>query len=155
MATLDIARFVEGNDAREAGVQMLHETLDRSALARGIAALEQDDKFLPAILSPFLHLKQFGLQLGLVRFIDPARHRRFIGIIIALCRAIIGQRCNHGEVLDVRSQIISGIASNDGFCSSICGSGGGIFIGGADVDRRAAAADGGGLISHIGSFDSR
>jgi hypothetical protein len=57
------------HDARLARVQVLHEPLDRAALAGRVAAFEQHDEFLAGLLDPFLHLQQFDLKLCLLLFI--------------------------------------------------------------------------------------
>jgi hypothetical protein len=63
-----VGGLVERHDPRLAGVQMLHEALDRAALARRVAAFEEHHEFLPGLRRPFLDLQQFRLKLGLLRF---------------------------------------------------------------------------------------
>ena len=48
LAALHLARFLERHDAGAARVQVLHEALDRAALAGRVAPLEDDDDALPA-----------------------------------------------------------------------------------------------------------
>ncbi len=66
MAFLFLSRLVQRHDTREARVEVLHEPLDRAALARGIPALEQQHEFLPGLLRPELDLQKLGLELGLL-----------------------------------------------------------------------------------------
>ena len=64
----------QGDDAADAGVEVLRHPLDRAALARGVASLEHDDETRAGRLDPLLHLDELGLhpqQLGLV---DRLRH---------------------------------------------------------------------------------
>jgi hypothetical protein len=49
-------------DTGHARVQALRDALDDAALARRIAAFEQDDDLLLAVLHPVLQLDQFALQ---------------------------------------------------------------------------------------------
>ncbi len=67
---LDLGRLLERHHARRARVQVLHEALDRAALAGRVAALEQHDDLLPRLLDPVLHLQQLDLQLLLVVLVD-------------------------------------------------------------------------------------
>jgi hypothetical protein len=66
---LPLRRRGQRDDLRDAGVQVLGDPLDRPALARGVAALEDHDEPLPGRADPLLHLDQLLLQvqqLGLV-----------------------------------------------------------------------------------------
>jgi aryl carrier-like protein len=45
---------------------MLHEALDRAALARGVTPLEQDDDLLSRGLDSVLNLEQLKLQFSLL-----------------------------------------------------------------------------------------
>jgi hypothetical protein len=67
LAALDLAGLLERDDARAAGVQVLHEALDRAALAGGVAPLEEDHHALPGLLHPRLQLQQLDLQPVLLR----------------------------------------------------------------------------------------
>ena len=51
---------------------MLHEALDRAALARRVTTLEKDDDAFTGLLHPVLNLEKLDLQLLLVVFIDRA-----------------------------------------------------------------------------------
>ena len=46
LAALVLGGLFERDDARAARVEVLHEALDRAALAGGVAAFEQDDDLL-------------------------------------------------------------------------------------------------------------
>ncbi len=52
LALLDRSRLLERDDARAAWVEMLHEALDRAALARRVTSFEQDDDALARFASP-------------------------------------------------------------------------------------------------------
>ena len=54
---------------------MLHEPLDRPALAGGVAALEQDHDPLAGLLHPGLQLQQLHLQVVLLALVGLARHQ--------------------------------------------------------------------------------
>ncbi|MNN96886.1 hypothetical protein D3C81_2159430 [compost metagenome] len=58
---------------------MLGDRLDRTALARGVAAFEQHQHALPGVLHPARHRRQFQLhrfQQGLVVLALELAHRR-------------------------------------------------------------------------------
>ena len=42
LSTLDLGRFLQRDHARAARIEVLHEPLDRTALAGGVPSLEQD-----------------------------------------------------------------------------------------------------------------
>ena len=77
---LDIGRLVERHDAREARVEMLHEPLDRAALAGGVAPLEEDDELLPGLLRPDLDLQKLGLKFRLLGLVGSHPHLVRIGV---------------------------------------------------------------------------
>ena len=52
----------EGNNAANARIQALRDSLDGSALTGGISALEQHDHLQAAVADPLLHLDEFNLQ---------------------------------------------------------------------------------------------
>ena len=63
---------------------MLHVALDRAALAGGVAAFEQHDDLLAALLDPALRLEQLLLQFQHVLFIGRGAQARGIGIFAGL-----------------------------------------------------------------------
>ena len=62
LRALALVRLFQRHDARAARIEMLHETLDRAALAGRVAALEQNDDLLAAFLDPILRLQELRLQ---------------------------------------------------------------------------------------------
>ena len=52
---------------------MLHEALDRAALARRIATFEHHDDSLPGLLDPALHFEKLDLQFFLVSLVGGLR----------------------------------------------------------------------------------
>ena len=62
LAAFHFSGLFQGHHAGTAWVQVLHETLDGTALARRIAAFEQDDDALAGFLGPGLQLEQLNLQ---------------------------------------------------------------------------------------------
>ena len=80
LAALRFRRLFQGDDARAAGIQMLHEALDGAALARGIAPLEKDYHLLPGFLDPGLQLEQFNLQAVFLPLVIAALHQVLVGI---------------------------------------------------------------------------
>jgi hypothetical protein len=75
-----LGRLLQGDDVGSAGVEVLHEPLDRSSLGCGVASLEMDQDSLPSRLHPLLNLEQFGLQSELYPLIFGSRHLIFVGI---------------------------------------------------------------------------
>jgi len=59
---------------------VLHEPLDRAALAGSIASFEQNHHALTSILDPYLQLEQFDLQPELLLFIALSRQQILVGI---------------------------------------------------------------------------
>ena len=72
------------HDTGLTGVQMVHEALDRAALAGGVAALEQHHEPLPRLLRPDLDLEQFGLKPRVLRLIGSAFQQIGIGVFPGL-----------------------------------------------------------------------
>ena len=87
LGPLALVRLGESHDARGARIHVLHVALDRAALARGIAALEQHDDPLAALLDPALRLEQFALQLDHVRLVRLGLHAGRVRIFAALEQA--------------------------------------------------------------------
>ena len=80
LAAFDIAGLFQRDHARAARVQMLHEALDRAALARGIPPFEQDHHALLRFLHPLLQFQQFGLEDELLALVILAQHLVLVGI---------------------------------------------------------------------------
>ena len=101
----------QGDDARDAGVQVLRDPLDRAALAGGVAALEDDHESGAGGADPLLHLDQFGLQAEqlelverLVHALDLAAGGRLLDVLrLAQVPALLQQvlQLVVGEGLDV------------------------------------------------------
>jgi hypothetical protein len=62
------------DDAGSARVEVLHEPLDRAALARRVAALEHEDEPSAPALTPILQRQQFDLQQPLLDLVLVAGH---------------------------------------------------------------------------------
>ena len=60
---------------------MLHETLDRAALAGRVAALEDDHDFLAGHFDPVLYFQQLDLQQLFLLLVDRARYLVRIGVL--------------------------------------------------------------------------
>ena len=105
LAALDLAGFFQRDDARTARVQVFHETLDRAALAGRVAAFEEDQQALAAVLDPGLQLQQFHLQLVLLRLVGLARHQ--VAVRIAAVAPVARQ--HHVRVLAVRARPLVGL----------------------------------------------
>ena len=80
LAAFLVGRLLQRHDARAARIQVLHEALDRAALAGGVAALEQDDDLLPGLLDPGLQLEQFDLQPVLLALVALARQQVLVRV---------------------------------------------------------------------------
>jgi hypothetical protein len=62
LAAFQFRGLFQRDDAGAPRVQVFHEALDGAALARRVAALEQDHHLLAGFLDPGLQLEQFDLQ---------------------------------------------------------------------------------------------
>ena len=62
LGAFPLGGLLQGNHAGAAGVEMLHETFDGAALARGVAALEHDDVPQAVGLTPLLQFEKLDLQ---------------------------------------------------------------------------------------------
>lgn len=71
---LFFGRLLQRDDPRAAGVEVLHEPLDRAALSRRIPALEHDDVPRSGALAPVLQLQQFDLKLPFGPLVFVATH---------------------------------------------------------------------------------
>ncbi len=80
LALFLFGRLLEGDDPGTAGVEVLHEALDRPALARGVAAFEEDHDPLSRRFHPGLQFQQFDLQLVFLPLVIAAGHQVLVGI---------------------------------------------------------------------------
>jgi hypothetical protein len=62
---------------------VLHEALDRAALAGRVAALEQDHQPLSAVLAPVLQLQQLDLQQPLLVVVVGPGHALVVRVVLA------------------------------------------------------------------------
>ena len=62
---------------------MLHEALDRAALAGGVATFEDDDVAATGLLDPHLQLQQLDLQKTFRTFVFRARHPFVVRVRLA------------------------------------------------------------------------
>ena len=105
LAALLLGRLLERDDARAPRVQVLHEALDRPALARRVAALEQDHDPLAGVLGPRLQLQQLDLQPVLLPLVVPAQHQPLVRV--AAVAPVVGEllvgvrrlRCDTGHAV--------------------------------------------------------
>ena len=74
--------LVERHHARRAGIQVLGEALDRAALARRVAALEEEDVPDAVILAPVLQLQQLDLEAVLLLLVLLATHELVVGVVL-------------------------------------------------------------------------
>ena len=66
LRALTVGRLLQRHDTSAARIQVLHEALDRAALAGCIASLEENDVAGVVVLAPFLKFQQLDLQQPLV-----------------------------------------------------------------------------------------
>ena len=105
LAALDLAGLFQRHDARAPWVEVLHEALDRTALAGGIAPLEQDHHALPSLLDPGLELEQLHLELVFLRLVGAAAHQVPVGVTAitpTIRQLVIGMALAHRSVLGAR-----------------------------------------------------
>jgi len=74
--------LLQRDDAGAARVEVLHEPLDRAALARRVATLEHDDVPVAVGLAPLLQLQQFDLQQSLLLLVLVARHALLVRVVL-------------------------------------------------------------------------
>ena len=72
LALFDRRRLLERDHPGATRVEVLHEALDRPALARGVSTLEQDHDPLPGVLDPRLELEQLDLEVVLLLLVGLA-----------------------------------------------------------------------------------
>ena len=77
-----LARLGQGHHRRAARVQVLGEALDRAALARRVAALEDDHDLLPGGLHPVLQLDQLDLERALEVLVLGSRHLLRVRVVL-------------------------------------------------------------------------
>jgi hypothetical protein len=82
LAALGFGRLLQRDHARAPRIQVLHEALDGAALARRVAALEQDHHALPGFLDPCLQLEQFHLKPVLLLLVVLRRFLRDIRLLL-------------------------------------------------------------------------
>jgi hypothetical protein len=70
LALLALCRRREGDDAADPRVDAIHDPLDDTALARGIAPLEEDHHPETLRLDPVLHLHELELESSQLRLVD-------------------------------------------------------------------------------------
>ncbi len=106
LAALDFGRLLQRDHARAARIQVLHEALDRAALAGRVATLEQDHDLLPGLLHPRLQLEQLDLQPVLLPLVALARHQ--VPVRIAPLAPVVGQFLvgPPGEILDAAALLV-------------------------------------------------
>jgi hypothetical protein len=83
LGALAVGGFLQRDDAGAARVEVLHEPFDGSALARGVAALEDYDMPAAVGLAPLLQLQQFDLQQPLLLLVVGALHPLVVRIVFA------------------------------------------------------------------------
>ena len=84
LPTLFVGRFVQRHNTRSAGIEVLSEPLDCTALASGIAPLEKQHKFLASLLHPMLHFQKLDLKCVLFCLICFAVQFLCIGVFALL-----------------------------------------------------------------------
>jgi hypothetical protein len=105
LPAFQVGGLVERHDPRLAGVQMLHEPLDRAALARRIAAFEEHHEFLVGLRRPFLDLEQLGLKLGLLALVAAAAQLRLVRVFP------VSKACRISDWLGAPRRRIAGVGS--------------------------------------------
>ena len=80
LALLGRRGLFERHHACATRIQMFHEALDRSALARRIAAFKNDDHALPRFLHPGLQLEQLDLQTEFLALVRRAAHQILVRV---------------------------------------------------------------------------
>jgi uncharacterized membrane protein YuzA (DUF378 family) len=80
LGLLAITGLVQGNHPCLAGIQVLHETLNRSPFTRGVSSLKENHHLFPCLLHPLLKLQKFHLKRHLVLFIDGSLQFCLVGI---------------------------------------------------------------------------
>jgi hypothetical protein len=78
-----LARLLQRHHRRPPGVEVLHEALDRPALARRVASLEDDHDLLPGLLDPVLQLDQLDLEQVLLMLVFRPRHSLVVRVVLA------------------------------------------------------------------------
>ena len=99
LAPLALARRRQRHHGGPSGVEVLHEPLDRPALAGRVAALEEDDELLSGLPQPLLGLQQLDLQQPLADLVLAARHPLVVRVALAprLDRQAVRDRSGPGR----------------------------------------------------------
>ena len=82
LCAFPVSRLLQRDDAGTARVEVLHEPLDRAALACRVAALEHDDVPVTVGPAPFLQLQQFDLQQPVLLLVIVARHPLVVRVVL-------------------------------------------------------------------------
>jgi hypothetical protein len=83
LRALTVGGLLQRHYTCAARVQVLHEALDRAALAGRIASLEEHDVARAVLLAPFLKFQQVDLQQPLVDLVVVTRHAFVIRVVLA------------------------------------------------------------------------
>jgi hypothetical protein len=96
-----LSRLLQGDDAGAARVQVLHEPLDRAALACGVAALEHDHVPGADALAPLLQLEQFDLQQPLFVLVLGPGHAGVVGVVLPPGVDFVARRMDQHRIVVV------------------------------------------------------
>jgi hypothetical protein len=83
LAALALRRLLQGDRACPSRVQVFHKALDGSALAGGVAALEDHDQATIGCLDPVLQFQQLDLQQALRELVFVPVHALGVGIALS------------------------------------------------------------------------
>ena len=106
LSKLLLGGFFQGDDPRGAGVEVLHEAFDGSALAGGVAAFKKEEDFLPGLAGGVLGFEQLDLELAFLFVVHLARHffpvgvRRAQDVFLAGEADLLFERCGDEVVGD-------------------------------------------------------
>ena len=115
-------RLRQGHDRGAARVQVLGEPLDRAALARRVAALEDDHDPLPGVLHPVLQLDQLDLQQALGALVLGPRHP--LGVRVVLPPGVDRRPVRQQQDRVVVLVVLDGQAGEEGKISGVFRTGG-------------------------------
>ena len=96
LGLLHVGGHRQCDDPGAAGVEVLHEPLDRAALAGGVAALEDDGHLLAGVLDPDLQLEQLDLQVALDPLVLAAAYLDVVRVALAPRRKGLVGRLTQG-----------------------------------------------------------
>lgn len=80
LSLLNIGWFLQCNHAGATRVEMLHKTLDGTALTSSITALKDNKNLLPCLFGPQLQLKKLDLQSSLLFLVFLAPQFFVVGV---------------------------------------------------------------------------